>query len=71
MDYFALIFSGIGLFTIICAYKDYNWFMQHRKAVLLAKIIGGRQNARWFYIILGILFIIVGFLGTFHIIEFH
>jgi len=71
MNYFALIFSAIGLITTVCAYKDYDWFMENHRAVLLSKIIGGRENARWFYIVLGLLFIIIGLLGTFNIINFN
>ena len=50
-----------GLFTIICAAKDYDWFIENRKTWLLIKLIG-RDGTRIFYVLLGILIIVLGFL---------
>lgn len=41
-----------GLFSIICAYKEYDWFMNHRKARFMCKVLG-RNGARIFYMVLG------------------
>ena len=46
-----------GIFSIFCAYKDYDWFMENHKAWLIVKIFG-RKGARIFYIGLGIFVII-------------
>ena len=54
-----LIIAG-GVFTIFCAAMNYNWFMNHYKADLFVKIFG-RNGARLFYIVLGIVLIFLGF----------
>ncbi len=41
-----------GVFTIVCASKDYDWFMNHRKAKLFVAMFG-RGGARVFYVGLG------------------
>jgi hypothetical protein len=43
-----------GVFCAFCAFKDYDWFMNNRKAWLIVKIFG-RRIARAFYIVLGLL----------------
>ena len=53
----------IGGFTFFCALKDYDWFMNSRKAAFLTMILG-RSIARIFYMVLGLAFIGGGlFLG--------
>lgn len=56
----APLFVAIGLFCFFCAYKDYDWFMNNRKAKVLVKIFG-RKGARIFYCLLGALIFSVGF----------
>ncbi|MDR2006197.1 MAG: immunity 17 family protein [Acidaminococcales bacterium] len=41
-----------GGFSAFCAFKDYDWFMESRKARLLVKIFG-RKVVRAFYVALG------------------
>ncbi len=54
----------IGGFTFFCAFQDYDWFMNNRKAALLVMILG-RSVARIFYMLLGLAFIGGGlFLGV-------
>ena len=48
----ALLVLAGGLFSTVCAAKDYDWFMESRKAKRLTGIIG-RQAARIFYMFLG------------------
>lgn len=48
----ALLVLAGGLFSVVCAAKDYDWFMESRKAQRLTRIIG-RKAARIFYMILG------------------
>ena len=43
----------VGFFSVFCAVKDYNWFMNHRKAQFFVKLFG-RNGARFFYILLGL-----------------
>ena len=45
-----------GLFTIFCAAKDFDWFMNHHKARFFVNIFG-RDGARVFYGILGVILI--------------
>ncbi len=48
-----------GLFTMFCAYKDFDWFMEHRKAAFFVNLFG-RDGARVFYGILGLLLLFLG-----------
>lgn len=48
-----------GLFTIICAAKDFDWFMNNHKARFFVSLFG-RNGARWFYGILGLALILIG-----------
>ena len=51
-----------GLFSIVCAVKDYDWFMKNRKARPIVAIFG-RNGAKIFYIILGAFIILMGILA--------
>ncbi len=57
----ALIAVLFGLFTIFCAWKDWDWFMEHHKARFFV-LIFGRNGARIFYGILGLLMLGLGVL---------
>ena len=50
-----------GGFSIFCAVKDYDFFMNSSKAWLFVKLFG-RNGARIFYIILGAVIICCGLL---------
>jgi hypothetical protein len=52
----------VGIFAVFCAARDYDWFMNHRKARLLVSIFG-RTAIRVFYILVGIVLVAVGGLG--------
>lgn len=53
----------IGGFTFFCAFKDYDWFMNNRRAALFVMIFG-RTVTRILYMLLGLVFIGGGlFLG--------
>lgn len=41
-----------GLFSIVCAAKDYDWFMESGKAKRIS-LFFGRKGARIFYMLLG------------------
>jgi hypothetical protein len=53
-----------GLFSVICALKDFDWFMNNSRAALIVRILG-RGGARVFYVLLGAAFIIFGLYGLF------
>jgi hypothetical protein len=48
-----------GLFSVICAVKEYPFFMEHRKARALIAVIG-KPLAKVFYITLGVVLIVMG-----------
>ena len=50
-----------GIFAFFCAYKDYDWFMNSRKARVFVKLLG-RNGARIFYMSLGVFIIVIGLL---------
>lgn len=58
------IWAGIallaaGIFCVFCAAKDYDWFMESRKARPLVTLLK-RKGARIFYILLGALITVAG-----------
>jgi hypothetical protein len=58
-----LFFIAGGIFSIVAEIKDWNWFMNHRKAWIFVKLLG-RKGARIFYVALGIFVI---FLAVFKV----
>jgi hypothetical protein len=52
-----------GLFSIVCALKDYDWFMNSRRAAFILRIFG-RRGARVFYVLLGAVIIIFSVFGA-------
>jgi hypothetical protein len=49
----------VGLFSIIAAALDWNWFMNNWRARFFVNIFG-RNGARIFYIGLGVFLVVVG-----------
>ncbi|MBQ2592255.1 MAG: immunity 17 family protein [Candidatus Riflebacteria bacterium] len=54
----------IGIITIFCAIKDYDWFMNSSKAQFFVMVFG-RDGARAFYVALGIFITILGIIMFF------
>lgn len=54
-----LIAVVFGIFTIVCAFKDYKWFMENDKARPFIWLFG-RDGARAFYGVLGFIMIMLG-----------
>ncbi len=52
MDPKGIIIIFAGLFAVICAIGNWDWFMGNRKARIWLKLFG-RNGARIFYILLG------------------
>ena len=48
-----------GLFSLVCAVMNWDWFMNDRKARFMIKLIG-RTGARIFYGVLGLFICCVG-----------
>ena len=57
-----------GLFSVVCAAKDYDWFMESRKAKAALWLLG-RAGARMFYIVLGAVLIVVGVCLAFGVVR--
>ena len=56
MEFIAVL---MGMFTIGCAVADFDWFMNNYKARPLVNLVG-RDGARIFYGILGLIIILLG-----------
>lgn len=61
MARFQLIFVFLaGTLTLAAAIFDWNWFFENRKAALFVET-WGRNGARVFYAVLGVVIFILGF----------
>ncbi len=69
MSFSTIILIAIGLFSIGAAAFDWNWFMEHRKASSVSRLLGSRNRGRAFYILLGCVLIGIAFLRAFAIIA--
>lgn len=52
----------MGMFSILGAILDWNWFFESRKSAIFVRLFG-RNGARIFYIVLGLFIIIAGTIG--------
>ena len=59
MNVRGLVIVLAGVFTIFCAAMNFNWFMEHRKARYIVKYVG-RNGARVFYGVLGLMLVSMG-----------
>ena len=57
-----------GLFSVVCAAKDYDWFMGNQKAKAAMWLLG-RTGARIFYIVLGAALVVVGVCLVFGVLR--
>jgi Immunity protein 17 len=57
-----------GLFSLMGAVRDWEWFMTNYKAAVLVRILG-RNRARLFYALLGLILIALGLAGAFGVIP--
>ena len=57
-------FSVCGLFVIVAALQDWEWFFTNWRAALVVRMFG-RGGARLFYGLFGVAFLIVGFVAGF------
>lgn len=56
---YGLLFIIIGFFPIVCSVLNFNWYFNNRKAQGVVRLLG-RNGARVFYIILGVIIVILG-----------
>ncbi len=52
-----LLLASIGTFSVLGAWKNWDWFMNNRRARLVISLLG-RTGARWFYALIGLFFLI-------------
>jgi hypothetical protein len=64
MDSTVILLIVVGLFSIVCAVLDFDWFFNSRKSQLFVKMFG-RNGARIFYALLGIFIIAMGIMSHF------
>lgn len=57
-----------GLFSVVCAAMDFDWFMNNHKTWLIKKAFG-RHGARIFYIVLGLAIAGLGVAGVMGAIQ--
>lgn len=52
MSFTGLFFLGVGVFVLVAAAINWDWFFEHRKSQLFVSLFG-RTGARVFYALLG------------------
>ncbi len=57
-----------GLFSIVAAILNWEWYMTARKARFIVRIFG-RTGARVFYVLLGLVFVVLGILQFLDVIH--
>lgn len=62
------LIAGCGAFAICGAVLDWEWFMNHRKAQALVRILG-RGGTRLFYGLLGTALVVLGVLMGLGIVQ--
>jgi hypothetical protein len=60
MTVYGIVIILCGIFSIVCAAFNFNWFINNNRAKLFVKVFK-RNGARIFYIILGIILCLLGF----------
>jgi hypothetical protein len=70
MNPWGLLVAGAGLFSIMGAVMDWEWFMNSSRARIFVTIFT-RTGARIFYILLGLGLAVLGVLMAMGIIQDH
>lgn len=68
MNPFGLLFAGAGVFTLVAAMRDWDWFMNARKARFMVALLT-RTGARIFYGALGLALLVLGVLGAAGVVD--
>ena len=68
MNPIGLLIAAGGIFGIVGAVMDWDWFMNHSKARFMCSLCG-RNGARVFYIVLGLALVAGGVLMAVGIIH--
>lgn len=67
MQPLGLLFVAAGIFSICGAVFNWNWFMESRRARGLVRV-AGRNGARIFYAVIGLVISTFGLLHTFGVV---
>ena len=62
MDVTAVVLMLAGAYVLLGGLLNWDWFMNSRKAGWVVRIIG-RQGARFFYMIVGAVLVVMGALA--------
>ena len=65
----AYVLIAAGLFSVVSALFDWDWFMNSRRARFIVRMMG-RNGARIFYTLLGLGIMIFGALGLMGVVDF-
>ena len=70
MVYFLYFMMAVGAFMIVSSIINLEWFFKQRRAQTLIKLMG-RNGARIFYSLMGLMFVIFGWMVLSGRIEMH
>lgn len=68
MNWIGLLVVGSGVFSVMGAILDWDFYMEHRKARWIVALVG-RFGARIFYFLFGVALIVLGVLITMGILT--
>ena len=68
MNLFGLLFVAAGVFSIVGAVADWDWYMNSRKARLMVMLLS-RNGARIFYVLLGTGICLLGMMVLLGVID--
>ena len=60
MDSTSILLIILGIFFIVGAGLNWDWFMTHRRARFITRVLGNRMRARIFYAVIGVIVILAG-----------
>lgn len=69
MNPLGMFILGVGLFALMCAIGNFDWFMENEKARFWTERFG-RRGARVFYVLLGSGLALYGGMMTANVLQF-
>jgi len=65
-----ILFMAIGIYSVLGAYFEWNFFYNSRKAQRVVNLFG-RSGAKIFYIVVGVILFSIALLDMTNIIDIH
>ncbi len=65
-----ILFMAAGLFSILGAYFEWNFFYKNRKVQRIIRLFG-KSGAKIFYIVIGLIIFSIALLDMIHVIDIH